>query len=158
MDDDVAARYGKFFRARWAWILRGEGTPGSARNWVPVLGYVGAGGEIMPIDDHAQGASEEQIDRPPDVGDNAVALTVRGTSMYPVYRDGDRIVYDQEPAPPAIFVGRECVVRLRDGRTYVKIVTPGSGPSRFTLMSYNAPPMVDEDVEWAAPVRWVSRS
>lgn len=157
LDDDVAVRYGKHFKVRWSWILRGEGSPGPARAWVPVIGYVGAGGEIYSIDDYAQGAAEDQIEKPPGLSENAVALRVKGDSMWPAYRDGDLLVYDSEPLPPANFLTKECVIRLRDGRTYIKVLMQGSQPLRYTLMSYNAPPMPDEDVEWAAPVGWVMR-
>lgn len=157
MDADVATRYARFFQVRWVWILRGEGAPGPLRDWVPVVGYVGGGDEVFPIDDHAMGASQDRVERPPGVGPQAVAVRVRGHSMHPAYRDGDLIVYDDEPQAAPRFLGKECVVRLSDGRMYIKVLSPGTKIDRFTLVSYNAPPIIDAEVEWASPVRWVSR-
>ena len=54
---------------------------------IPVLGIVGAGGEVRPIDDHAQGAALEEVECPP--GSSAfhvVALRINGDSMHPVFR------------------------------------------------------------------------
>src|ERR1043166_9685350 len=56
---------------------------------VHAIGYVGAGAEIIPIDDHAIGAGLEEVEIPPGIPDNAVLVIVRGDSMYPRYFDGE---------------------------------------------------------------------
>lgn len=151
---DRAARYAKFFKVDLSWLLTGQGQP-NRRFSVPVLGYVGAGAEVISHDDHGSG----ELDRVelPMAKAEVAALVVRGDSMWPAYADNDLIFYDREPLSPRECIGRESVIRLSDGRTFVKVLTKGSQPGRFTLISYNAPPLVDLEVDWAVPVRWVER-
>lgn len=125
---------------------------------VAIVGYVGAGDEVYPVDDHALGAGLDQAEPPPgEVGD-IVAVIVRGDSMYPSYNDGDVIFYRRdESTPEESFLGRECVVSASDGRMLLKRVIRGSRAGRYTLVSHNAPEIVDANIQWAAPVRWVKR-
>lgn len=147
-----ADRYAAFFKVNLEWLWAGKGQ--MRRRGVKTaqaVGYIGAGSEVVPIDDHAIGAGLEEVDIPPGVPDNAVLVIVRGDSMYPRYKDGERLFYIKEQRNPSELVGLECVVKLEDGRMYVKDLERGAG-GRFTLISHNAPPMTDEAVEWAAPV------
>ncbi len=76
--------------------------------------------------------------------------------MLPKYRDGD-IIYiqrDHEGVLPE-YIGEDCAVRLATGETYIKQLMRGSRPDRFTLLSLNAPPIEDVEVEWATLVRFV---
>lgn len=125
---------------------------------VAVVGYIGAGDEVYPIDDHAPGVGLEEVEAPPGEPGETVAVIVRGESMYPSYNDGDMIFYRRDDATPEhTFLGRECVVCLQDGRILVKRVIQGSRKGRYTLVSHNAPEIVDVAIRWAAPVRWVRR-
>lgn len=153
----AAERYAKFFQVRPEWLLWGDGVPSEGEFDVPVLGYVGAGAEITPVDDHAMGAGLDAVERPPGLRAGAVAAAVRGQSQYPAYRDGDVIVWDEDPSRPEDVLGEECVVKLSDGRMFVKVLARGSRPGFFTLLSYNAEPILDQEVEWAAPIRWIAR-
>lgn len=132
--------------------------PDSEPPRVAVVGYVGAGDEVYPIDDHTPGAGIEEVEVPPGEAGEIVAVIVRGESMYPSYNDGDLIFYRRDDATPEhTFLGRECVVCLADGRILVKRVIQGSRKGRYTLVSHNAPEIVDIAIQWAAPVRWVRR-
>ena len=131
--------------------------PPPAVRRVPVVGYVGAGAQITPAPDIAHGAALEEIDLPWPAGPEATAVIVRGDSMHPVYREGDILIYEDRHTDPAHLLGRECIVALTDGRMYVKELARGSKPGLFTLLSWNAPPIYDAAVAWAAPVRYVKR-
>jgi len=111
------------------------------------VGYVGAGAEVIPVDDHAVGAGLEEVDIP----DNAVWVIVRGDSMYPRYFDNEFLFYVRDQRSPAELIGRECVVRLEDGRMYVKVLRKGV-EGLFNLESWNGPTIENKAVEWAAPV------
>lgn len=142
--------YARAFRVAPEWLLFGKG--GAERSGVPVVGYIGAGAEIYPID---QGGSLDEVEAPPGVGPEAVAVIVRGDSMWPRYTDGDTIIYDQHlPAEKAD--RRECVIALPDGRKYVKMVRR-QPDGLWTLESHNAPPIHDAELLWAAPIRWIIR-
>ena len=69
--------------------------PGAfGRGVVPVVGYVGAGSEVFPIDDHAQGDGLELVPHPAGMtNQDMVAARIRGDSMYPMMRDGWLVFY-----------------------------------------------------------------
>lgn len=115
------------------------------------VGYVGAGAEVVPVDDHAPGAGLEEVDIPPGVPANAVLVIVRGDSMYPRYFDNEYLFYVRDDRPPGEYVGRECVVALEDGRVFVKVLRRGEN-GLFNLESWNAPLIENKAVQWAAPV------
>lgn len=119
-----------------------------------LAGRVGAGGEVLfEPDDSDSGLT---VPRPPGASNAVMALQVVGTSMLPKYEDGD-IIYVRKDVDgiPASAIGEYCAVRTTEGGTYLKILSRGSSPGRFTLRSLNAPDMEDEEVTWAAPVLWV---
>lgn len=132
-----------------------EGYTGE-RKTIPVVGIVGAGAEIFPFD-----AGEfDEVEAPPGVSDEAHALIVRGESMIPAYYDGDIVIYDR-PLPwneATRYVGEECVVETGDGRRALKILLPGRDVRTWTLHSYNAEPIVDVLLDWAAHVVWTKRA
>lgn len=122
---------------------------------VPVLGRVGAGGNILFA--AYEGESElESVPRPPLVAGRLMALEVVGSSMLPKYDPGDMIYVrrDHDGILPS-YLGKFCAVRTSDGGTFLKILAAGSRPDRYTLRSLNAEDMTDVEVEWATPVLFV---
>ena len=80
--------------------------------------------------------------------------------MLPVYGDGDILFYNRDShsgVDAAATLNRDCVVKVLNGATYVKRVISGSGRGAYTLVSYNADPIMNARIEWAAPVKWVKR-
>lgn len=127
---------------------------------VPVVGYVGAGEEILPVDDHEMGGGLEHVELPPELQDEGLcAVIIRGNSMRPL-RDRWRVYYrrDQDGVPPDC-IGELCVVKLLDGRLFLKELRRGSEPGTYTLNSWNASvdPIENQRVEWAALVEAVKR-
>lgn len=124
------------------------------RRTVPLHGYIGAGAQVIPVD----GDTElDRIEPKIPVPDDTICVRVKGDSMYPRYFDGELLYYRSEPLPPELALGRECVIRLKNGQMLVKMFRRGTRPGLFTLESWNAPPMEDQDVEWVAPVEFVER-
>ena len=121
---------------------------------IPVFGYVGAASEYFGFDDHAQGSGLDEIDAPPGVPESAVAVIVRGDSGYPAIREGMVLVYWNCMPDPTDAVGEDCFVKLKDGRTLVKILERGTAAGLWTLVSINAStaPIRDVEIEWAAPI------
>jgi len=147
----TATEYARAFRVRAEWLLFGTGDP--ERRPVPLVGYVGAGAEVYPFDD---GGCLDEIDPPPGIGPEAVAVKVKGDSMFPRYMEGDVLIYDSH-TPLARADGQECVVSLPDGRKFIKTVRVDPDGS-VTLESFNAPPIRRVRVEWAAAILWVKRA
>lgn len=127
---------------------------------VPLVGYVGAGSQVIAFDDHHKGAGLEEVEAPPGGGSRStVAVKVRGDSMMPAYMDGDLLYYDErEDGDLTHLVGRECVIALPDGRLFIKRLHRGSRPGRWLLMSHNASPIEDAEIAWAARVKWVLKA
>lgn len=151
-----ARAYARAFGVSPAWLLTGEGDLRAAT--APLVGHVGAGAEIFAIDDHAMGAALEEVEAPPNIDRDVVAVQVRGDSMYPVYWDGDLLFYGRSgDLIDTRCLNRECVVRLVDGRTLLKVLRRGTHPGFYRLESYNAPPMEQVAVDWAAVVAWVDK-
>lgn len=146
----------EFLRVRLDWLLTGEGEMSDS---IVVVGKVGAGAQIHSIDDHALGAGLDTIERPPGMYGRVVGVEVEGDSMFPVYRRGDTIVYRRDAVTDFTrLIGKDCIVRTRDGRYFVKILRRGSKPGRYTLGSWNGPDIEDVPLEWAAPVLWAKRA
>lgn len=142
------------------WLAEGLGAApaGDTENTVDIRGYVGAGAEYFPFDDQASGAGIDSVHLPGQtLAPDAVALEVRGDSMYPAMRDGDILVYDRRYSGTDIrhLVGMECVCETLDGRIFIKEIRAGSTAGTWTLMSLNAPPRENMRLRWAAPVRLV---
>lgn len=119
-------------------------------NIAPLVGFVGAGAEVYAIDDHLKGGGLEEIEAPFPVPLHTVCVAVRGDSMMPVYEDGDLIGYSRAHGDPAQLLNRRCLVKLVDGRLFIKVLKRGSGPGLFTLSSFNAPDIEDVALEWVA--------
>ena len=112
-----------------------------------MIGYVGAGAEVFPLDDGAL----EEIDIPPGCQEGDVAFVIRGDSQYP-FSDGGMIVARPMSSVHDV-VNRLAVVDLEDGRRLFKQVTPGPLPNTYNLLSHNAPPIIGVRVIRAALFR-----
>ena len=101
-----------------------------------------------------RGAGLETVDAPEGVGKAPmVAVRIRGESMHPM-REGWLLFYRRDHSGvPEGCLNRLCVVKLAgDGPVLVKEVHRGYRTGRFLLTSWNAPPLEDVEVDWAAPV------
>lgn len=145
----AAIKYAKKFGVSIDWLLTGSGISGRAAK-VPVICYIGAGAELHPIDDHAQGQGIELVEPPQGLTD-CVAAIIRGDSMHPL-RDGWLIFWSKkQDGIPEECLGQLCVVQVKDGPTMVKEVRKGAR-GRYTLISWNAPPREDIRLEWASKI------
>lgn len=117
----------------------------------PVVGYVGAGMQVLSERD----GDLERVPVPPGTNVPVEVVVVRGDSMYPAYRDGDRLIFEAISRAIEDLVGRECVVQLTDGRKLVKTIRRSG--DQFVLESFNAPLITDVVIEAAWPVKWIER-
>lgn len=135
-------------------VLRGEQ---AGERDIPIRSYVGAGAEIVPFE------GDEPVDYvtvpaglEPLVGGG---YRVKGTSMEPMFHDGDVIFPEPHPVPPDKRIGSIVIADLKDGRRLVKKLIRGSKRGRFTLLSVNPaePPFEDQLVLNVAALPWVNR-
>lgn len=113
---------------------------------IPVLGYVGAGAEVYPIND-GDPLYEVVVNGALPAG--TVGAIVRGDSMFPIFEDGDLVAYAGDELTPEVAVGKTCMIKLEDDRMLIKTVRRGSAEGLYTLTSTNAPDISDVRVIWA---------
>lgn len=134
------------------------GTAYLARKLVPLIGTVGR--DDMYYGDPQAGKWEqvEPIEAPPEAGD-VQAVRVVGNSMAPAYREGDVLYFSRSRGNPADFVGDDCIVQVRGGEAFLKILKKSSRSGKYALGSYNreTPDIDGVDVEWAARIVWCKR-
>lgn len=143
----ASVRYARAFRVELDWLVTGSGAMRKTSRGVPVVGYVGAGAQVFPIDD----GGLDPVVPPFPVPDGAHAMIVRGDSMLPAYRDGTYLIL-QRLDDPKDAVNRRAVVTLADTSRWIKEVAPGLSPGRFSLLSYNATPILDVVITEASRV------
>lgn len=125
---------------------------------VPVLNYIGAGHRVFPIDDYPQGGGMYHVDAPEgEDPQGLVALEIRGDSMRPL-KNGWVVMYrKRESGVESECLGQLCVVGLTDGSVYVKELQRGYEPGSYNLTSWNADPVENAQVQWAAKVIWIKQ-
>lgn len=110
---DNLVRAAKALDVWLSWLTAGDQSlpdgpspfPAAARRRVPVIDYVRAGLWDAVADPYAPGGGMDDIATDLDLSPKAFALVVRGESMDPEFRDGDKIIIDPEVAPqPGDFV------------------------------------------------------
>lgn len=125
---------------------------------VSLVGYVGAGD--LYAWDPASGpwVGFDIVEAPPG-DDDVVAVRVRGDSMAPVYRDGDLLYFTKAGVPTTECAGEDCMVRVRNGAAYIKLVMRGPRANRYNLCSYNhdTAEIENADIEWSSPILWAKR-
>jgi phage repressor protein C with HTH and peptisase S24 domain len=162
---DDAERYARRYRAAGIRvsaqdILFGDESDApetvGARQIIPVMGYVGAGGDVDPDHEQVPFDGLEQIELPGPLGmlDDPIGFVVRGDSQLPRYSDGDTVIVEREQ-PWAIesMIGDVAVVRTDQSRRYIKKIMPGSKRHHYDLVGLNGPTIEDARIQWASPVR-----
>lgn len=118
---------------------------------VQVVGYVGAGAKVYPLDNSN---ALEFVDSPIGMVDPSIqAVFVRGDSQEPQLEDGWTLFYKRQDVgvlPECL--GCLCVVQLSDDGIMVKKVKQGSKAGHFHLLSKNADPILDAELLWASKV------
>ena len=133
-----------------------QGVLDQVRQVIPVMGYVGAGGDVDPDFEQVPPDGLEQIELPEPIGllDDPIGFLVRGDSMMPRYHDGDIALIERDRAWELhSLLGQEAVVMTYDGRRYLKKIMPGDRPFTYNLVSINAPTIVGVRIRRASPVR-----
>lgn len=141
-----------------AHILRGSVDSVRKVKKVPIVGYVGAGDLYSWQPEKGPWVGFDEIEPPPGAGPGIAAVIVRGASMGDVYRDGDVLFFKKGEHPEDVFLTKDCVVQVRGGSAYIKKVIRGTKQGRYTLVSYGKhPPMENLEIEWAAPIKHITR-
>lgn len=150
-ETDMIVRYAIFFRVSTDWLLTGKGK-GLDKLQVQVVGYIGAGAEVVLVDNFSKDQGLELVEPPPGIDFPCVAARIRGDSMHP-FRAGWLVFWEEHPQGVTDdCIGQLCVVKLTDGRMLLKELRRGSRKAAYRLDSHNAPALEDAAVEWATRV------
>lgn len=122
---------------------------------VPVVGRVGAGAAVVPIESDGDNDLGE-VEAPPGAGPYTVAVEVEGGSMAGQADDGSILYFDERHDPPdPTFIGKLCVVWAEDGRVLVKRLGFGSATGLWSLISSGGGVERDVALKSAAKVLWI---
>jgi phage repressor protein C with HTH and peptisase S24 domain len=166
--DDDARRYAEKFsrpvrRITALDIMYGPSSsrpepPPTGITLVPVVGMVGAGGNVEPEYEQVPAEGLLQVELPFVVPDELIAFQVDGDSMLPKYDDGDVIlVWRETKKPIESFYGREAIVRTSDGHRYIKTILYGKTRAVVNLQSFNAKLIEGVRLEWIGEIYSVIR-
>jgi transcriptional regulator with XRE-family HTH domain len=123
---------------------------------VPVVGHIGAGATVYPIDVDTASRVIDWVKAPRGIGP-VECVVVRGNSMWPAYRDGDIVFVDNNSSPFPLIREKEYILELSDGRQLLKMVEPNRDGT-YNLLSHNAPPENGVQIVAARRVRFVRKS
>ena len=171
LDEQKVYKYlqGKVDQPRGDTLLRLADTLGVTESWlryevgpavtnIPVVGRLAAGESFVPFDDAPMGGGFEELEFNL-VDPDPIAVEVRGESMLPVYRPGDYLICSRRRgADMQEALNKDCVVRTSENEGYIKKLVQGSRANTYTLVSYNAAPIENQKLLWAAPIVWVKRA
>jgi len=153
----VAERYAKAFDISAAWLLTGENDEEGQKPDEPpkytvrLVGRIGAGAVIDSEFEQEPPEGFDEIEIPYPVPAGAVAFEIVGDSMWPRYDPGDIVICWKVAQTRTEADGWEAAVRLTDGRRYLKTIRRVS-KDRFDLISHNASPIRNVQIEWACKV------
>ena len=121
---DLAERVARFFRVRLSWLLTGEGEPVRGRQGAPaiVVGKIGAGARVI-VEDGESGWPVDDI--PDEIVETCELYEIEGTSMLPLFHEGDILAIEKRYTSPLRLVGRLALVRLASGERLVKTFKRG---------------------------------
>lgn len=126
---------------------------------VPVVGMVGAGGDVEPEYEQVPPEGLFEVELPIAVPEELIAFQVDGDSMLPKYEDGDVIlVWKETKRPLENFYGREAVVRTSDGHRYIKTILYGKTRAVVNLQSFNAKLIEGIRLEWIGEIYSIIRA
>ncbi|MEJ0012831.1 MAG: helix-turn-helix domain-containing protein [Bauldia sp.] len=128
----------------------------SRRQIIPIMGYVGAGGDVDPDFEQVPPDGLDQVEIPYIVGivGDPIGFEVRGESNQPKYSAGEVVIVEREqPTSIDSMIGDFAVVVTETGKRYLKKIMAGRKAGTFDLVSINAPTMEGVRLKWASPVR-----
>lgn len=126
---------------------------------IPIMGRVGAGGDVDPDYEQIPAEGIDQVELPYIVGvvGDPIGFEIVGDSNEPKYSAGEIVVVEREPKVglEAIY-GNFAVVLTADNKRFLKRVKAGEKPGTVHLHSAGNTPVIENvRLKWASPVEIV---
>jgi phage repressor protein C with HTH and peptisase S24 domain len=150
---DRVSVYAIALRVRAEWLAYGHGQMRGGARRIRIEAHLGDLATMNEQVDRLDG-----IDLPEGMDpEDFIAVQVHGNAYYPAYYDRDIILTERHHGPPEDYLGKRCVITLRDGTQIVRELRRGTRTGLFLLISHNAPPMEDVEIGDAAPIKgtWI---
>jgi transcriptional regulator with XRE-family HTH domain len=147
IDSELLEAFAEFYGTRPKDLIADESE-------IAVVGRVGAGAVLYPVDDYPLGEGLYKVPCPERLNPKTtIAVEVEGDSMLPI-GEGWLLFYGRDyEGVPVESLGHLCVAKMADdGPIYVKRLRPGYKPGRFNLISSSGAVLEDAELEWAAPI------
>lgn len=156
LSEDDARKYARAFRVDVGWLMTGVGEPRRKPDQLGdgeamIMGRIGAGARVL-VEDGETGWPVDGI--PAEIASTCELYEVEGDSMLPLFRDRDVLAISRSYTSPARLVGRLALVRLEGGERLIKEISRGSETGLFNLVSLNASPISDVEIESAGRLAW----
>jgi len=139
-------------------FLSQDGTYSQAGESVPLLGFAQAGaGGFFDSGGFPVGQGWDEVDLPAVDTEGTYALEVSGSSMLPLYRDGDILIVSPTEQ---VRRGDRVVVRTRDGEVMAKILhRQTTNLVELHSLNFEHPPrtLAVKEVDWIARIVWASQ-
>jgi repressor LexA len=120
---------------------------------VKVDGHVGAGAVIYPNFAEVPPDGLYEIELAWSLRHPMVAYEIVGDSMLPRFDPGQVVICYREGREPEAMISEFVVVRLKDGRRYLKQLLRGSAPGRYNLASFNSARLIENvEIEWVGEI------
>lgn len=127
-----------------AWLQFGESAHANvtqaalATRSIPVINYVQAGSPREIIDDYSPGMGFDQLMTDLELGPHAFALVIKGNSMEPDFKEGDKVIIDPSVEPhPGDFVVAKCPTQEATFKKYRPRGVSETGEEVFELVPLN---------------------
>lgn len=120
----------------------------AAQREIPVEHYVGAGGEVHPIEKSYLVNCPRGLDP-----DKTAAIEIRGDSLLPLEHGWVLFHTKMIQGVDAAAIGHLSVVKIAGGPMLIRHLRRGYQPGRYNLVSPSTLPLEDVTLEWAARVR-----
>lgn len=142
----TARQYGVSFGVSAAWLLTGERDQTENIGVIPLVGNVGAGGQISaPTEEYKPGRFTE-VRLVVSIPGAKWAYRVDGREHYPRYDDGTLLIARELEPDPTPYLGKECVVYTVDGRAFVRVIREGSEAGLYDLEHFREETIRNVDV------------
>lgn len=156
LSEEDARKYARTFRVDLAWLMTGVGLPrrvpeSNAEADAVMMGRVGAGARVT-IDEGDDGWPVDGIPR--EIAESCELYEVVGTSMLPLFHDGDILAIERRYSTPQQLIGRMALVVLADGTRLIKTIKRGPD-GLFNLISLNAEDIDEVEIVAAGRIAWV---
>lgn len=124
---------------------------------IPVMGRIGAGGDIDPDFEQVPPEGLYSVSVPFPLPGDMMALEVVGDSQLPRYESGDIIVvWKEQRRPTEAFLGAEVAVLTGNGRRFLKTLQRSG--KLYNLLSWNARPIENVAIKWVGEIFLVVRA